>query len=150
MSKLSSKKRGKTSKQRTPRKPQTAVARVANEQHLLPPPSDIIWRIVQLEQKMARAESELAKLQASSLGELSNLIEQMRTDCEMMQQNELVQMKAIQRARQAAIDNAERRAAEVLGHITGGFVSWGYFHSWVSRINEQIAQLAAEPEPAHE
>ena len=122
MSKLSSKRRVKTRKPPKPRRSK-ALTRVANEQHLLPPPSDIIWRIVQLEQKMSRVESAVAKLDGSSLGELSNLIEQMRMDCEMMQQNELVQMKAIQRARQVAIDSAERRAAEVVDHITEGFVS---------------------------
>ena len=95
--------------------------------------------------RLLRVEAIVSKLEGASLGELANLMEDVRTQCDLIKSTEIAHMQAIQRHRTVAMEEAHKRAAVVMDTLSQNFVSTEYFHTWVTRINEQLTKLGGEP-----
>ena len=95
--------------------------------------------------RLLRVEAIVSKLEGASLGELANLMEDVRTQCDLIKSTEIAHMQAIQRHRTVAMEEAHKRAAVVMDTLSQNFVSTDYFHTWVTRINEQLTKFGGEP-----
>jgi hypothetical protein len=94
--------------------------------------------------KLNQLRERVDRLETSSIGEFSALIDQLRHQVRTVENTELARVAEINRFARSASDAARSRVEDVISGASAKFVSHDYLHSWISRINEELDAIRSQ------
>lgn len=91
--------------------------------------------------KLNQLRERVDRLEGSSVGEFAALLDNLRQQVRSIETNELARVAEINRFGQSAHDAARSRVDDVVNSVAQKFVSYDYLHGWVSRLQQEMAEL---------